>query len=497
MARPGDVTAEANQVLGKKQKLQYTKLSIRQLKYEDDENQIATTFNFVQPGSSLAAYDIQDAYIGKGYTEEGNNLDKAGKITLGDTSLYVLRPGDITLTSTVENDDKALKNNGLYTGVQITLSANDYDQTDTDKSFVLATKGISLAHYGIADAKFSDLHLKPNGVSDKTATSYDITLTLGENTSNLLRSSALNIADTITLNGIAPYRTVGIRGVTNSFMVAPGVTDGKSAPNGGSLTYYGIENVLRADFINSLFHKTYIHITSTEEGFDATDAEECENVYFTPIEKDLYATEADLKELSTYDAWNPLSFNIRKVQEAHTADKWANSIEINEATINADVKDGKVVTPIWGQARTFKITDGKNNGEEVSVNGSSEVSLRLPETIIATLAGNADTATGIKESISITIADADNTNSAVSAATVKVGTGITLRLPKTIKASLTGNADTATTAEKLKDTSTINGASQISGEIAQSNLPKASASKYGVVKFEYDEATGYLNIITK
>lgn len=66
-------------------------------------------------------------------------------------------------------------------------------------------------------------------------------------------------------------------------------------------------------------------------------------------------------------------------------------------TINGTSFDGSVdiTTETWGTARTITIADADNTNSAtgVSVDGSADVTFNLPETIKATLVGNADTAT--------------------------------------------------------------------------------------------------------
>ena len=65
-------------------------------------------------------------------------------------------------------------------------------------------------------------------------------------------------------------------------------------------------------------------------------------------------------------------------------------------TINGTSFDGSanITTANWGTARNISIadSDSSNTGTAVSVNGSAAATLKLPATIKATLKGNADTA---------------------------------------------------------------------------------------------------------
>lgn len=146
----------------------------------------------------------------------------------------------------------------------------------------------------------------------------------------------------------------------------------------------------------------------------------------------------------------------------------------------------------WTTARKFTISDGTNSGTATSVDGSEAVTLNLPTTIKANLTGNADTATNataadklnsnagdantpvyfdggvpvvctsldlntsgnaatatkLKTARTISISDADGTNTATGTS-FNGSANITVKLPATIKASLTGKATSAGTADKL------------------------------------------------
>ena len=75
---------------------------------------------------------------------------------------------------------------------------------------------------------------------------------------------------------------------------------------------------------------------------------------------------------------------------AATATKLATARTINGTAFNGTAN---ITTANWGTARNISITDGTNTSTAVSVNGSVNVSLNLPDTIKANLTGNSDTAT--------------------------------------------------------------------------------------------------------
>lgn len=139
-----------------------------------------------------------------------------------------------------------------------------------------------------------------------------------------------------------------------------------------------------------------------------------------------------------------------------------------------------ITTAQWGTARNVSISDAgsSHTGTAVSVNGGANVTLKLPATITGALNGNADTATSAEKlttartingtsfngtsdivtaqwgtSRNLRITDATATNKGTNKA-VNGTAAVELPLPATIKATLNGNADTAT---KLQTARTING----------------------------------------
>ena len=159
---------------------------------------------------------------------------------------------------------------------------------------------------------------------------------------------------------------------------------------------------------------------------------------------------------------------------ASSAKKLNTAIRINGTPFDGSTD---ITTAVWGYARNFSITssDGTGASGAVSINGSSDIALKLPATIKAALTGNASTATklntakkinntafdgsadittalwGTARNISIADASATNTGTATS---VNGSGNVTLKLPATIKANIAGNIDTAT---KLATARTING----------------------------------------
>lgn len=160
-------------------------------------------------------------------------------------------------------------------------------------------------------------------------------------------------------------------------------------------------------------------------------------------------------------------------------------------TINGTSFNGSanITTSNWGTARNISIADNDstNTGTAVSVNGSAAVTLKLPSTIKASLTGNASTATklatartingtsfdgsanittanwGTARNISIASSDGTGAGTAVS---VNGSANATLKLPGTIKATLSGNASTATklaTARTISLTGSVTGSGSFDG----------------------------------
>lgn len=77
---------------------------------------------------------------------------------------------------------------------------------------------------------------------------------------------------------------------------------------------------------------------------------------------------------------------------AGTADKLKTAININGTSFDGSAD---ITTDLWGTARNVTVADADatNTGASVSVDGSVDVTLKLPATIKAALNGNADTAT--------------------------------------------------------------------------------------------------------
>ena len=200
-------------------------------------------------------------------------------------------------------------------------------------------------------------------------------------------------------------------------------------------------------------------------------------------------------KIAREDHVHPLQTSVSG--NAGTATTLQTARTINGTSFNGSAN---ITTSTWGSARNVSIADSSatNTGTAVSVDGSGNVTLKLPATIKATLTGNASTATkletartingttfngsdnittanwGTARNIYIADSDATNTGAAVS---VNGSGNATLKLPATIKATLSGNASTAT---KLAATKTINGtAFDGSGNITTANWGTARTLTIG------------------
>lgn len=111
------------------------------------------------------------------------------------------------------------------------------------------------------------------------------------------------------------------------------------------------------------------------------------------------------------------------------------------------------------------------------------------KTIIGNINGNAGTATKLETARSFKIADADSTN--ISAAGVDFdGTkNITLKLPATIKAALTGNADTASQVKTVKASTSTN---HYISFVDSDNATATAETVYTSSKLTYNPSTGTL-----
>lgn len=123
-------------------------------------------------------------------------------------------------------------------------------------------------------------------------------------------------------------------------------------------------------------------------------------------------------------------------------------------TINGTSFDGSsnITTTKWGEARDISIadSDATNTGIAVSVNGSDEVTLKLPATIKATLNGNASTATKLATGVTIGVSGITGT-----AQTFDGSKAITIPITAVPANLITGTVASATKAAQDGDGNVI------------------------------------------
>lgn len=118
-------------------------------------------------------------------------------------------------------------------------------------------------------------------------------------------------------------------------------------------------------------------------------------------------------------------------------------------TINGTSFDGtaNITTTQWGTARNISVadSDATNTGTAVSVNGSGNVTLKLPATIKATLTGNASTATTLATARTI---NGTSFNGSGNITTANWGTARNITIGSTTK-SVNGSGNVAWTLSEI------------------------------------------------
>lgn len=161
----------------------------------------------------------------------------------------------------------------------------------------------------------------------------------------------------------------------------------------------------------------------------------------------------------------PSTIKATLTGNASTASKLAIARKINGTTFDGS---GDITTTTWGTTRSLAISDstGEHTGTSQNVNGSANITLKLPSSIVATnFYGNASTATKLNRSITINGTTFDGSANITTAkwgnlrifqisdyygtysghfAGVDGSDNVTLKLPGIIKADLVGNASSAT-----------------------------------------------------
>lgn len=129
---------------------------------------------------------------------------------------------------------------------------------------------------------------------------------------------------------------------------------------------------------------------------------------------------------------------------ANAAVKLATARTINGTSFNGSAD---ITTASWGTARNISIADndGTNTGTAVSVNGSANVALKLPATIKASLTGNASTATRLQTARSINGTSFDGSGNITTA---NWGTARNIQIGNTSK-SVNGSANISWTLDEV------------------------------------------------
>lgn len=183
----------------------------------------------------------------------------------------------------------------------------------------------------------------------------------------------------------------------------------------------------------------------------------------------------------------PSSFTAT-VSTASTANKTKAALSINGKSFNGseaiDVgilgiayggtgrTDGKAVA--WASAIKVTTTDGTNTSTSVDMDGSGAVSIKLPSTIKASLSGNATTATSWANSMTVTISDNSGAHTQANTGFNYASGGKTLKLPATITANIIGNVS-GTAASWASDATIKIGASTSKNLNASSTLTFTAA----------------------
>ena len=94
--------------------------------------------------------------------------------------------------------------------------------------------------------------------------------------------------------------------------------------------------------------------------------------------------------------------HVSNATAANTATKLQTARTINGTSFDGSAN---ITTSLWGTSRNIYIadSDGTNTGSAVSVNGSANATLKLPATIKASLSGNASTATKLQTARTISL----------------------------------------------------------------------------------------------
>lgn len=309
-----------------------------------------------------------------------------------------------------------------------------------------------------------------------TATAFNgnaSSATTATNASKLDHSVTFTLKD--ATNETASSVTTDLTG--NVTLKLPSILRGTDITGGAS---YATADSMGANIANTYMHKTNVDETiAGTKTFSGTLRSDTV-IPKTHTGSTLGSTSAPYEEIHgtniTGETANIPSITGSLTGNASTATKLVTARQINGTAFDGTTA---ITTNKWGTARSMNITDasGTNAGGVVNVDGSNNVTLKLPSTIKASISGNVSSATKLNTARqingtafdgtrnittakwgtarNITIATSDGANVGTSV-TVDGSGDVTLKLPTIINASMSGNAATAT---KLKTARTINGTS--------------------------------------
>ena len=414
------------------------------------------------------------------------SVDKATtlKNTLGVTGATTLSN---TLTvSGITNLNNALNVTGataLKSTLGVTGATTLNDTLDVTKATTLkdtlgvtgaTTLGSTLGVTGATSLK-STL-----GVTGATTLSNTLTVSGITNLNNALNvTGATALKSTLGVTGVATFndnssfkKNINIDGVLNSSLTTGTHLQGNqgkaiinSTATAGSYTMLAKMNSTNGYFTTGTHNGGYLLQYTAKSTVDAGTNAVTKSV--TLLDESGNATFPE--RVTAKEFYGTFIGNSSTVTKLQTARK------INDTSFDGTAD---ITTTKWGTARNIYIadSDATNTGTAVSVNGSGNATLKLPATIKATLTGNASTATtlqtsrkingtnfngsadittdkwGTARNINISDATGSNTGADVS---VNGGTNATLKLPSTIVATLSGNASSATKATKDGDGNVI------------------------------------------
>ena len=309
-----------------------------------------------------------------------------------------------------------------------------------------------------------------------TATAFNgnaSSATTSANASKLDHNVTFTLKD--ATNETASSVTTDLTG--NVTLKLPSILRGTDITGGAS---YATADSMGANIANTYMHKTNVDETiAGTKTFGGTLRSDT-IIPKTHAGSTLGSTSAPYEEIHgtniTGETANIPSITGSLTGNASTATKLVTARQINGTAFDGTTA---ITTNKWGTARSMNITDasGTNAGGVVNVDGSNNITLKLPSTIKASISGNVSSATKLNTARqingtafdgtrnittakwgtarNITIATSDGANVGTSV-TVDGSGDVTLKLPTIINASMSGNAATAT---KLKTARTINGTS--------------------------------------